>query len=94
MPVIRYNPDKAGTTDINYSAFNNADDAGQCLGVCYENCGAVGVLTIAVTAIGLCILFGSSESQPSSQEPCFEVCTYDSVGIGICECVAKFFGSA
>lgn len=82
--TFRYNPEKAGSTEFGHSAIHDMDDSSVCVKQCYDTCGCFGVALLAILAVGAALL---SASSGESSDHCLEVCTYDSLGNGICKCL-------
>lgn len=90
MTTIRYNPDKANTTEFGHSSVHDAQDRAKCIEDCYEICGCYGIALLAVLAVGAAILTaGSNLELDLARDHCWEVCSYDDAGVGICECIFR-----
>jgi hypothetical protein len=82
--TFRYNPEKAGTTEFGHSRVHDVDDKIEIVKTCHNACGCCGVALLAILAVGAAIIMSGS-SAPSISH-CWEVCTYNADGVGVCQC--------
>lgn len=105
--TFRYNPNKAGSTELGPSRLHDWEDniaaAERCNEVCIPflkdieqdcNDGNICCATLkcscCLATVAVCfvaIAFFCANLPLSTTKDCFEVCTYDANGFGICKCL-------
>jgi hypothetical protein len=91
---LRYNPGKAGTSDLNLKGINDVDDTASHFKRCYRNFGWCGIALVVIfgTAIGIAV--AATKNGPSSSSFNYtELCSYDNNGVGLCASIVDIFKS-